>query len=869
MLDGYERCPLPDLTKPFKRDTVSIIPNRDFHTFFKEYKIIMSTHLAEEAPREIANQKGNRRKSESALQRERARAAKDSAYAPVKITRAIYHDVFVKAKNDTDPAVVIARQKYRAAFQAYKQFIFQTEGLDAAERAVGAESWKARPYLSIAGKHITPEQMSATVAVGSIAVPAVAAAPLAAAFHLGGTSLYAMVAAGAGFGVASHFAIKPVAKGIREEYASKELAARKAGQTIEDFKKENRELLRSRAKSIGRRRLARLAASLGFTTATVITTGVLTPDHVGHSAGQWASKGVDAGLHHIGLEQGWADYLAHGTGAFQDFMQKVGAAAGVALQGLLGGPAAAAEMHAPGSQGVVRAGYVPTGTGSAVIETATGGAPEVGRTQLITHFGSAPWARSLTEALSPRSISEAADVLIRGGMNPEAREEFIAAANAFKNNQSPEFVDFTRREWEAQAFRTRGVPSVLGDGVDRVLFDASREPGFRGEHPPVYRALKMPFSYTDARGVLHEVMVEIPIGKADGSGEQDCYNFSLYSDSTVVTAPPPEAFVPPPTPERPVLVVPRVIWSEQSGFVASDCTSCGPEMKVTNLRILEYRGESLEEARQYMIRALSERSAWVDYQRNMDYKFVYLRFHNNLTGADTFHCLNLENNQFSQPTIVTDRGTEVVRTAEQFDGLVTGTSEEWRMTGGARTARGSDISVLSPKDPMPLFAVDPDGDGRPNRFVPGMDINGNGILEANEIGRNLNDVVNNQMYLIGNDIIPQEGGSPNAQAVLERTFLSRIPEAFIQGRTEGARFAALKAEFGGILSDEQIRELGRWLHFYEELHTTPAHPDGAAAYRNSDGSPKVIFQFLREGITETARPQDGSVGDFPDLRRAQ
>ncbi|MFA5877577.1 MAG: hypothetical protein WC880_04435 [Candidatus Paceibacterota bacterium] len=829
----------------------------------------MLTHLAEEAPREIANQKGNRRKSESALQRERARAAKDSAYAPVKVTRAIYHDVFVKAKSDTDPAVVIARQKYRAAFQAYKQFVFQTEGLDAAERAVGAESWKARPYLSIAGKHITPEQMSATVAVGSIAVPAVAAAPLAAAFHLGGTSLYAMVAAGAGFGVVSHFAIKPVAKGIREEYASKELAARQAGQTIEDFKKENRELLRDRAKSIGRRRLARLAASLGFTTATVITTGVLTPDHVGHSAGQWASKGVDAGLHHIGLEQGWADYLAHGTGAFQGFMQKFGAAAGFTLQELFGiKTAAAAEMHAPGSQGVVRAGYVPTGTGSAVIETATGGAPEVGRTQLITHFGSAPWARSLTEALSPRSISEAADVLIRGGMNPEAREEFIAAASAFKNNQSPEFVDFTRREWEAQAFRTRGVPSVLGDGVDRVLFDASREPGFRGEHPPVYRALKMPFSYTDARGVLHEVMVEIPIGKADGSGEQDCYNFSLYSDRTVVTPPPtPETFVPPPTPEQPVLVAARIIWSEQSGFVAQDCTDCGgSEMKVTNLRILEYRGESLEEARQYMRAAISERSAWEGYQQVMTNKFTYLKFYNTLTQTYTYHCFSLGTETFSQPTIVTDRGTEFVRTAEQFDGLVTGTSEELRMIG---TMRGSDISVMSPKDPMPLVAIDPDGDGRPNRFVPGMDINGNGILEANEIGRTLNDIVNNQIYLIGNDIVPQETGNPNAQATLERAFLSKIPEGFIQGRTEGARFSALKAEFGGILSDEQIRELGGYLHFYAELHKTPAHPDGAAAFRNPDGSPKVIFQFLREGITETARPQNGSVGDFPDLRRAQ
>lgn len=835
MLDGYERCLLPDLTKPFYRDTVSIIPNRDFHTFFKEYKTIMSTHLAEEAPREIVNRKGSRRKSESALQRERARAAKDAAYAPVKTTRAIYHDAFVKAKNDTDPAVVIARQKYRAAFQAYKQFIFQTEGLDAAERAVGAESWKARPYLSIAGKHITPEQMSATVAVGSIAVPAVATAPLAAAFHLGGTSLYAMVAAGAGFGVASHFAIKPVAKGIREEYASKELAARQSGQTIEDFKKENRELLRSRAKSIGRRRLARLATSLGFTTATVITTGILTPDHVGHSAGQWASKGVDAGLHHMGLEQGWADYLAHGTGAFQDFMQKVGAATGFAFQELFGVKAAMAAEA---------------------------------RTQLITHFGSAPWALTREAAFSPRSIGDAADMLIRGGMNPEAREAFIRAATAQGLNKNPTFIEFTQRQWEAQAFRTRGIPSVLGDGADRVLFDASREPGLRGGTPPMYKAEQIPFSYTDSRGVLHNVVVDVPEGKVGGG--QECFNFSLYSDDIVVPPnTPPEAFVPPPTPERPVLVVPRVIWSEQSGFVASDCTSCGPEMKITNLRILEYRGESLEEARQYMIRALSEHSAWVDYQRNMDYKFMYLRFHNNLTGADTFHCLNLENNQFSQPTIVTDRGTEVVRTAEQFDGLVTGTSEEWKMTGGARTARGSDISVLSPKDPMPLFAVDPDGDGRPNRFVPGMDINGNGILEANEIGRNLNDVVNNQMYLIGNDIIPQEGGSPNAQAVLERTFLSRIPEAFIQGRTEGARFAALKAEFGGILSDEQIRELGRWLHFYEELHTTPAHPDGAAAYRNSDGSPKVIFQFLREGITETARPQNGSVGDFPDLRRAQ
>lgn len=793
-------------------------------------------------------------KSERAEQRaERARehakikAEKKAAYAPVQFARKEYYSVGSQFSR-TSPEFLSVLKRYRDALASYEEFLFQRYGLDVVDSAHETEILRASSVANFGFGHVTLEHLRA-VGIGAGA---------GVLTHTGGAAALTIVGTGIAVGAGTSLVIEKVDKDIEEVFSKKEKNAREKGMSLSDFRKEHKSLLVQRAESIKKRKYARMATRYVLTGGTVLFTGAVSADHMGHSLGQMLSSWVREQIHTLGVNDSTANYLADGNGMYQKAVHAIGSAVGSVWNEFLGAKDAGAAPLPPGG---VHPSELP-GNG--------GGTPEVGRTQLITHFGSAPWARSLTEALNPRSISEAADVLIRGGMNPEAREEFIAAANAFRNNQSPEFVDFTRREWEAQAFRTRGVPSVLGDGVDRVLFDASREPGFRGEHPPVYRALKMPFSYTDARGVLHEVMVEIPIGKADGSGEQDCYNFSLYSDSTVVTPPPtPEAFVPPPTPERPVLVVPRVIWSEQSGFVASDCTSCGPEMKITNLRILEYRGESLEEARQYMIAALSERSAWVDYQRNMDYKFVYLRFHNNLTGVDTFHCLNLENNQFSQPTIVTDRGTEVVRTAEQFDGLVTGTSEEWKMTGSARSARGSDISVLSPKDPMPLFAVDPDGDGRPNRFVPGMDINGNGILEANEIGRTLNDVVDNQMYLIGNDIIPQEGGSPDAQAVLERTFLSRIPEAFIQGRTEGARFAALKAEFGGILSDEQIRELGRWLHFYEELHTTPAHPDGAAAYRNSDGSPKVIFQFLREGITETARPQNGSVGDFPDLRRAQ
>lgn len=787
------------------------------------------------------------------------RAEKEAAYAPVKDARAVYHDAFVKAKYDTDPAVVIALQKYRAAFKEYKQFIFQTEGLDAVKRAVGAESWKARPYLSIAGKHITPEQMSATVAVGSIAVPAVAAAPLATAFHLGGTSLYAMIAAGAGFGVASHVAIKPVAKGIREEYSSKELAAREAGQSIEDFEKENSELLRTRAKSIKNRRFVRLLASLGFTTTTVVTTGMLTPDHVGHSAGQWASKGVDTGLHHIGLEQGWADYLAHGTGAFQELMQKVGAFSGAAFHELFGVKSAmAAELHTASS------------TGSAVAETTTTqvpGAPEVGRTQLITHFGSAPWALTREAAYGSRSISDAADMLIRGGMPPEARSAFIAAATAQGQNHEPAFIEFVKREWEAQAFKTRGVPRVLGDGVDRLLFDATRDPGFiRGATPPTYRAEQFSFSYTDAVGRLHNVVVDVPVGRADGSGEQ-CYNFSLFSDTVVPSTPPLEAIVsvPPPTPEAP-LVAARAIWSEQSGFVAVDCNSCGPELKITNLRILEYRGEGLEEAREYASRVVSEASAWTNYQTNMSEKFIYVDFYNTLTNTHTYECLNLKTGVFSNPTIVDSHGTSIVRTPEQFHGVITGDSETWRMTG-ERSPR--DIFVMHPKDPMPLFPIDMNGDGIPEGFVFGGDYNHNGVLESSEVGRNLTEVINNQIYFIGNDIIPQETGNPNAQPLLERTFLSRIPDAFIEARSDGARFSALKSEFGSMLNDEQIRELGRWLHFYGDSGRTLAQQGGATPFRNPDGSSKAIFQFFQEGITASAEPSDGRAGAFSDLRRTQ
>lgn len=758
---------------------------------------------------------------------------------------------------------------YRASVFQYQEFLFNTHGSEVAKQFLDTEADK------LGGVHHLLLATKLAGVVGALGTVAIAGGYKALASFIPGIVVSKTLR--------SKWAIGTVDEKVSSEIRRREVEAINEGKTYREFVRENAEIIKKRKLSKAWRFTLRWTAGLATSVGAYAV--------LNESMGQMSAGLFDQVSHNMLAErfgENAAESLANGTGDYALWMSYMSEVSQKALGGAVtlvaGGRAMAAEVPmTPENQGLPTStsdtDYSPLNMQDEIegrryfvspTDTGEGGMSAEVRIQLITHFGSAPWARSLTEALSPRSINEAADVLIRGGMNPEAREEFIAAATAFRNNQNPEFVDFTRREWEAQAFRTRGVPRVLGDGADRVLFDASREPGFRGEHPPVYRALKMPFTYTDARGILHTVMVEIPIGKADGSGEQDCYNFSLYSDEIVPPPGTPETFIPPVPPETITPpVAPRTLWSEQSGFVAQDCTDCGSEMKVTNLRILEYRGESLEEARRYMVAAVSEQSAWEGYQQNMSNKFVYLKFHNTLTGTDTYHCLSLRTGTFSEPTIVTGSRTEVVRTAEQFDGLVTGTSEEWRMIGGARSARDSDISVLSPKDPMPLFAEDIDGDGRPNRFVPGIDINGNGILEAGEVGRSLNEVVNNQIYLIGNDIIPQETGDPNAQANLERVFLSRIPEDFIQGRSEGARFAALKAEFGGTLSDEQIRELGRWLHFYDELHKTPAHPDGAAAFRNPDGSPKVIFQFLREGITETARPRDGSVGDFPDLRRAQ
>lgn len=790
-------------------------------------------------------------KSERAEQRaERARehakikAEKKAAYAPVQFARKEYYSVGSQFSR-TSPEFLSVLKRYRDALASYEEFLFQRYGLDAVDSAHETEILRASSVANFGFGHVTLEHLRA-VGIGAGA---------GVLTHTGGAAALTIVGTGIAVGAGTSLVIEKVDKDIEKVFSKKEKNAREKGMSLSDFRKEHKSLLVQRAESIKKRKYARMATRYVLTGGTVLFTGAVSADHMGHSLGQMLSSWVREQIHTLGVNDSTANYLADGNGMYQKAVHAIGSAVGSVWNEFLGAKEAGAAVLPPGG---VHPSELPSG----------GGAPEVGRTQLITHFGSAPWARNLAGVFAPQAKIDAGNMLIRGGMSPEALRGFYVAMDAEAIKVDHTYIEFSSREWEAQAFRVGGVPRVLGEGADRVLFDASKEPGFRGGTPPMYRALEMPYQYTDSLGRLHNVIIEIPVGRADGSGEF-CGNVSLLKDEIVTPNVPAEAFVPPPTPEKPVLVAPRALWSEQSGFVASDCTSCGPEMKITNLRILEYRGESLEEARQYMIRALSERSAWIDYQKNMDYKFVYLRFHNNLTGVDTYHCLNLETNQFSQPTIVTDRGTEVVRTAEQFDGLVTGTSEEWKMAGAAGSARGSDISVLSPKDPMPLFAVDPDGDGRPNRFVPGMDINGNGILEANEIGRNLNDVVNNQMYLIGNDIIPQEGGAPNAQAVLERTFLSRIPEGFIQGRTEGARFAALKAEFGGSLSDEQIRELGRWLHFYEELHKTPAHPDGAAALRNPDGSAKVIFQFLREGIAETARPRDGSVGDFPDLRRAQ
>ncbi|MES2014253.1 MAG: hypothetical protein V4437_00365 [Patescibacteria group bacterium] len=725
---------------------------------------------------------------------------------------------------ENQEAFNVALKNYQEVFMQYRQFIFTTSGSEVAKRITNMEADKA------SGQHIN---LLAAKVLG------LAGAGVTVAVTGGYNAVLSMIP---GIGVSQALrhkkAIGTESKRVSAQIHEKEAEAIAAGKTYEQFVKENAALLAER----GRSKVWRFSARWGAGLATSV--GMYSVLH--HSLGQIASGTFDHMMHDR-LAKAFGDraaeHLANGTGDYARFLTSV--------------------------RGLVHDVAHKVGSGLAVLNEAvgTGGSAEAAEptTHLITRLATAPNAGSRVEAFTPKSIAEAADGLIKGGMNPEARDEFIAAATAQANNKSPQFIEFTKRVWEAMVYRVKGTEQVLGVGAEKVMIDTSRDMRAASAAPVVYRAEEFSFPYIDSQGVHRVITIDVPEGTADG--KEKCFNFAFFDDKIIPETPP----LPPPVPEKtlppPVHVANNIHWSLQRGFIAADCSQCGLQEKATDLLIVDYKGEGVLEAERYLLAAVKDGIIPANYQSIIQHPFVYLHFQSTLTGKPEFLCLNLKTGEFSHPFIEVNGKETLVTTEAQFQGLVTGTDETLRMTGSGRSA---DISVISPKDPIPLFPVDTNHNGAPDKLFIGTDTNGDGILQPEERGRTLVEIVNNQIFLIGNDILPQGEGNEAAQKALEKVFLSKIPEGFITGRTEAEKFAALKAAFGDVLNDAQLKELGGWLHFYSSnVYQGPgaAYPDGLASLTKPDGTPQVIFGFLKEGITNSAEPKTGGAGDFPDLMK--
>ncbi|MES2135392.1 MAG: hypothetical protein V4449_04080 [Patescibacteria group bacterium] len=758
-----------------------------------------------------------KRISETLLARvKQARDAFDRV--PQKFSKMTGRSIAPEHKADFD----VALAQYRSSVSVYRNFLFQAFDNEAAERFLYAEADKA------AGKHTSLLVSKIVGLAGGVGFVAVG----------GGTRAVASIIPG--FVISKVLKRKEligtVSSRVASDIAKKEVEAKAVGKTHEQFVSENAKLLKERRNS----KLWRFSARWGAGVLTSVGTFVVAGDSLAH-----LSSNLSDQLLNDHLANAWgskvAESIANGEGSYWQFRAGLAELGNNALHGLetgarvvLGGPASAAEL-------------VPTG----------------GRNQFITHFGDAPWARTRAEAFAQPSIRDALNMLIKGGMNPEAGNAFMKAATAQGLNENPQYVEFIKRAWEAQAFRVKGVPQVLGAGADRVVFDASREPGFRGGTPPMYKAEQFSFPYTDSRGFLHNVVIDVPEGKVTGG--QSCWNFSLYEDKIVTppgTPPPPlPPLETPPSP--PELVVNRNQWWMQSGgTIIADCLDqCSSADRISNLVGINYIGESALQAKEYVLASVKEGVLGPDYQANIESKFVYIKFTSSLTGKMEYLCLDLKTGQFSHPFVEVNGKSMTITTEAQFQGAITGDGETLRLTGAHRM---DDRTILFPGDVIPLTGVDTDlvKDGVPNILVPGTDLNHNGILETSEIGRTRTEIINNQLNFIGRGIIPGIETSDADVGRLEKVFLSKIPEAFIAGKTEGERFIALKAVFGDILNDAEIRELGGRLHLYGEVLSPGGKEKGLAEFTTTDGSPDTIFGFLQRAIKKEVE-----IGVFADLKK--
>lgn len=496
-------------------------------------------------------------------------------------------------------------------------------------------------------------------------------------------------------------------------------------------------------------------------------------------------------------------------------------------------------------------------------------AQEIARTHPIAELGRDAFAEDWDDLCIPKTIEEAVDLAIRGGMEAEARASSIEALQGECAKQTHEIVNLSSIagtmpvvfDWMLYG-GTSGVRRVLGEGAETVTVDTRQhEMRFQREMPGVV----IPFRYTSQSGELKEGRFWVPIA---------CLNLSGLP-SRVLSAPEPREVVSTSVAVR--REGPPVLWSIQENVVAGDCCRT---LFVNGMLIAEYEG-TVEAAQAYFRQSLRRPGPGVetllpeDYQEGMSQPFAYLVVRNPQTGEETFWCMEIRNGRFSHPTIISqDRRsgpmnrTEVIE-RRQFDMLTTGAIElndGFSMVGNQR---GRDISVANIKFPTRLSLNDRNGNGTPDGFVHfGRDLDNDGAIEANEFGRTRSEVIAEQMFLIADTVIQRETGSTrgneNAAQLWAQVESTPIPQAFLQASTESARMLILRAAYP-MLNEEQLERLGGLIHYYADLDRSREEGDQfMASIVNNAGQPRTIGQFFNAGVREEIER-----GVYPDLRQAQ
>lgn len=614
------------------------------------------------------------------------------------------------AKEDSD----IARVRYEGAFQDYRNFLFETAGWDAAaefkiteEGLLGAWSGKFG-VVEHAQKYAVAVPTVAAV-VGPIKFAVGAAVGIGVQLALGKDAPRKLGK------IIGYFNNRGAEQKITDSKVLEE-QARSEGQSLQEFEKNNWDLLKARYIDIRNGRYARLAVSGAL--------GIGAGATMGHSI---ATEIVND----LGIRNAVGDsFLIDGVGGkiVEEFFSVKGAMA-AELPTTSGGTHApmvlgsSSEVVQPVSdvypridRGVSSEVFSSSGANSGEFnmqdeiegrryfvsptDTGEGGVSQLeSQPDVVSRLGSAPFADSRIEAFDDAHIRSAADGAVRGGMRPEFRDEFIAALRAQRDVTNPEMIQIGPRQSGEWMVGRNG--SVLGVGEKDFLLDTSRV-AVPGSQTAIvtYPAERFFFTAEASDGTLHRVTILMA---------QECKNFMQVGDEIISRPPPPPAppaeFVPPPAEVVPPPRPPTEFYLKRDPIVTV-CHEGGGSCDVrTNAYIIADERLAVPDAQDRIRDALLGRDGSGpdgllprNYQANIpaEYRWVPARITDPDTGRTTFWCMNTETGRFSHPYI-TINGREVqVRTEEQWLSLINGAG-----------------NVVNPNEPIiPLVIGDINHDGK-------------------------------------------------------------------------------------------------------------------------------------------------------------